>query len=549
MPTGSESSKLAAAEAYPSGTKKPPPEATSSINVRRAVVASFWAIVILFGLPAWWKTTNIYRASLPLREMHDWADGKICKPVFPLSISVEAPNLPASDVEHLIRTTQHYLDDMNEFAAHHLRLAQDSQPPGSASITQDENRETMILRLKPEDEAASPRAVLLQHEPTLEVYFSSAQMPSTTSTSSPLATFIAHELQKTFEAEQTMLSALFASQPALENMQRKAISQQSAELIARRNNRAFKYAPTYHLTFSLFTPTATPSSWEIEKALEEYISPLLATLSSISNFTVDTQVQLYATLARSIREPQFDVEKGAWILRNEDLSGFINAAEWPLSPSIGAGPTINFVVYVPEAGKQPLVVEGSGASSWLIPQWGSVLILNTDHSAQDGHESRSSMLSMPDLESAMATFSSHLLSLLGLPESPHSLPLRISTLTRIHAASLIFSASSTLGSLARLTDTLQSIAIPNSVLHSVTLTLKHLDSACNELRAGRFHKALEHSRTAEFEAEKAFFERSMVGQVYFPDEHKVAVYMPLLGPVAVPLLMASVKEVKAWIAT
>ena len=36
----------------------------------------------------------------------------------------------------------------------------------------------------------------------------------------------------------------------------------------------------------------------------------------------------------------------------------------------------------------------------------------------------------------------------------------------------------------------------------------------------------------------------MVGQVYFPDEHKVAVYLPLLGPVGVPLVMSAVKEVR-----
>jgi len=34
----------------------------------------------------------------------------------------------------------------------------------------------------------------------------------------------------------------------------------------------------------------------------------------------------------------------------------------------------------------------------------------------------------------------------------------------------------------------------------------------------------------------------MVGQVYFPDEHKVAVYVPLLGPMGVPLVLAGVKE-------
>lgn len=42
---------------------------------------------------------------------------------------------------------------------------------------------------------------------------------------------------------------------------------------------------------------------------------------------------------------------------------------------------------------------------------------------------------------------------------------------------------------------------------------------------------------------RPFFEKSMVGQVYFPEEHKVAVYLPLLGPVGVPLLMSGMKEI------
>lgn len=36
----------------------------------------------------------------------------------------------------------------------------------------------------------------------------------------------------------------------------------------------------------------------------------------------------------------------------------------------------------------------------------------------------------------------------------------------------------------------------------------------------------------------------MVGQVYFPDEHKVAVYLPLLGPIGVPLVVGLLKEIK-----
>jgi hypothetical protein len=38
---------------------------------------SFWLVVLLLGVPFWWKTTAIYRADLPLDSMLKWADGKV----------------------------------------------------------------------------------------------------------------------------------------------------------------------------------------------------------------------------------------------------------------------------------------------------------------------------------------------------------------------------------------------------------------------------------------------------------------------------------------
>ena len=57
--------------------KQPPPETLESIRIRKLVIGSFWVIVIFLGLPMWWWTTSIYRASLPLQEMLEWADGKV----------------------------------------------------------------------------------------------------------------------------------------------------------------------------------------------------------------------------------------------------------------------------------------------------------------------------------------------------------------------------------------------------------------------------------------------------------------------------------------
>ena len=58
-------------------TKKPPPEPRENVRLRGLVVLSFWAVVIVLGLPMWWYTTSIHRARLPLQEMFDWADGKV----------------------------------------------------------------------------------------------------------------------------------------------------------------------------------------------------------------------------------------------------------------------------------------------------------------------------------------------------------------------------------------------------------------------------------------------------------------------------------------
>lgn len=60
--------------------KEPPPETPEQIQLRIWTIASFWAIIILVGLPIWWKTTTIYRASLPLDQMMEWADGRVCAP-------------------------------------------------------------------------------------------------------------------------------------------------------------------------------------------------------------------------------------------------------------------------------------------------------------------------------------------------------------------------------------------------------------------------------------------------------------------------------------
>lgn len=477
------------------------------------------------------------------------------------------------DAEHLIRTTQHALDDLNDFSAHHLRLrlVETSQSSGEApgaiqtTETDAEGKENAALnvRLLPGVDVATPSSELHAYSERLDIFYPVNQAPSSSTLNSLLATFIAAEVQKLFNEEKATIAYILSTSntlspspqpsisggqaPSVNNREQgvaamKSVAPQLAESIARRTTRSFKYAETYHLSFSLFTPGPLPSSWDIEPALQEYLLPLLRTFSPISNFSIDTQVQVYANFAPTATQPEYDESQNAWTLKKEDLSSFINAAEWPLSPSIGKGPTMNFILYVPSPSQSPLVIKENRATSWLIPQWGGIVILNPPLDPSLVPKSNPPHLPKDSLRNPLSTFSHQLLTLLGTPSSPASLPLRLQALVRIDTASLLLSASSTMGSLARLTHSLASIPIPLSVANSVSTTLSHLSATCELLREGRFKQALASARVAENEAERSFFEKSMVGQAYFPDEHKVAVYLPLLGPIGVPLVMGLIRE-------
>ncbi|KAI0102694.1 phosphatidylinositol-glycan biosynthesis class S protein [Nemania sp. FL0031] len=502
--------------------KPPPPEPQSHIFRRSLIVASFWLLVLCLGVPIWWKTTTIYRANLPLSQMMSWADGKACSPVFPIRVAVEAPGLNEQEAQALVSVTQYALDTMPDFPGHRLRLEAASATPSRdiAGPDSDDNN-ALILRLTPSDiVTSSPTSSLHAHSPVLEITYPPSSKPTPETKSSGLATYIAAQLRDTFAEEQAIMSYFLTTSTISSDQQPQGTHQSIDESLSKRMTRSMKYSGTYHLTFSLFTSDSIPSSWDIEAAIDQYMKPVLDMLRPIHNFTIDTQVQLYAI-------PGVQSQ----VLTKEDLSSFINAAEWPLSPSIGGAPTINFIVFM---GNQTIGLNSGGetSQSWLVPQWGSVYLLSPPAATHVPPES---------LKQPMLTFASHLLSLLGTPQSG-SLPMRLSTLTRIRSVDMLLRASSSLGSLARLSLALPSISIPPSVADGVAKSIHHLELACPRLGST---ESLEHARIAETEAERAFFEKSMVGQLYFPDEHKVAVYLPLLGPVGVPLVMGLLTELRA----
>jgi GPI-anchor transamidase subunit S len=463
--------------------------------------------------------------------------------------------MSCADARRIIIDTQQVLDDLNEFPILHQRLryveykengTTDDKSRKIESCAPDivkgnDSKPTLWVEIVP---GGNYSFELMRASAAAVVHYSNTQM-------STLPQYLADSIRNTFAEEQISIAhqyTLHAQNNGHANNFLRSAPIDVVQEVVRRDARALKHSTLYHLTFSLFTASGSPSSWDIEAALDSHIRPLIHAASASSHFSITTQVQLYSSFSPSIQLFKSNNRNGT-ILRQEDLSAFVNAAEWPLSPSIGSGPTLNFIIYVPTKDQIPLSIDNSYSNSWLIPQWGGITILNPPLQThqETGLQTVPLHLSEDLLDGPFQLFSTQLLSLLGVPSPSLPLVMRLESQQRLAALSLFLRASSSLGSLAHLAQHLSNIPIPRHVAQFVDMAILQLRSSNAHFQHGNWEFALHAAGVAYEQAEKAFFDKSMVGQVYFPDEHKIAVYLPLLGPICVPLVLGFLKEVKRFI--
>ncbi|RKO96334.1 hypothetical protein CAUPRSCDRAFT_11974 [Caulochytrium protostelioides] len=107
-------------------------------------------------------------------------------------------------------------------------------------------------------------------------------------------------------------------------------------------------------------------------------------------------------------------------------------------------------------------------------------------------------------------------------------------------------AAGTLASLVKLVSSLENMVVLESIQRQVEDAIAALDAAWTDLHRADpdVPRAFESARTAVFRAEQAFFDPTMVALLYFPDEHKYAVFVPLFVPISVPVLISLVREIK-----
>lgn len=91
---------------------------------------------------------------------------------------------------------------------------------------------------------------------------------------------------------------------------------------------------------------------------------------------------------------------------------------------------------------------------------------------------------------------------------------------------------------------LPNLEIPLTIGAKVGEARAHTDAALAAAARGEYLQALRHARAGRTCADVAATHHTIVSQHSYPEQHKVALYLPLFAPVALPLLTAFTYEAR-----
>lgn len=463
-------------------------ESKQSLSTRQLVVLSIVALYLFIGLPLWFKLTEIYRAPLPSKfitalQNSQNIDLKIQREVFVKVVDgLKYPDLAEAtqiQIDHeLTKISQNPEERL--IVDWNVTIIMDGEPGPDDHVLELELGDGEGIAVDP-----------AKRETVLFYTLSSVK-------NNDLPYFVT----------QTLLYHIFNSE--IESFKVKN---------QRKDINSISYSPTIHLSFKLLTGDGGPINWRIGKALDEYFQPVIDLFESYTNFTIDSEIKYFTEL---------NLPNETDIIRLNDLSTIVDFSEWDISSNMFNYPTLNFVLYYPSKSISPLNFDfDPSKNAFLIPQWGSIILQSE---ALEPH----TVITEDGLRPVLEKFTSELINLLGLPKHPKTPLIRVDAVKVHTIITNLMRATDSLSSLLKLSKSLPNMSIPKTVLNNVKRALEAREQVVEKLNYEKdWDGALLESNKMVKYSEDAFFDREMVQQNFFPQEHKIAVYLPLLGPLTI----------------
>eukprot|EP00118_Oscarella_pearsei_P000481 m.5049 g.5049 ORF g.5049 m.5049 type:complete len:538 (+) comp11991_c0_seq1:278-1891(+) len=509
-------------------------------NISALVIA---AVFVIAGLPVWWKTTTVYRAPLPLEEISKLNDKKMVYTVTLELIQRSGGSEVAQNLENLLQKERSSTAKLKIL----YKILALEPSPGHSDMN-----------------LPSLNDALESHEPG---HFQLYELASGSAAASELqamekdvwlgshGTVFVLDLNASVSRIAKLISNWLVCEPALKKLlnQQKNIEKPKVKSMT-----AVQSKPGYQLSFSLLNPDPGDFlvSWNIKATVKSSLFPFLQRLSIISDFSVDSQILRYADLGVT---PKHHSENKTYYLSFKDLPHSINVVESRLGTYVSSNPTLEFLIYVPRTSHSPLFIQDKTGqtvpnNAFLSPRWGGIVI----HNGEPEKANRGRVVSVP-MAAIMPIFISQLKLLLGL-DKPAKLP--DGTFLASHPSGVadwemdglmlrrcienVVTASAALTSLTQLLEKVKNMVIADHIQTLTVKTIESIDKCLVELESGHLVQAFLFSKTAIESAETAFYDPSMLELLYFPEDQKFAIYVPLFVPVGVPVLLSVFVVIRRW---
>ncbi|XP_050309642.1 GPI transamidase component PIG-S [Anthonomus grandis grandis] len=217
-----------------------------------------------------------------------------------------------------------------------------------------------------------------------------------------------------------------------------------------------------------------------------------------------------------------------------DLPYVITPLETKLWTNVSPRPSINLVVYFSHSHAPLHIYHADNKSkllsnSFISPRWGGVYIVNPTLQGDAHYEYKAHS------KQIFRTFYTMLLELFKI-ESSKDASITDFKIKKTH--DMIESSKRTLKSLAQLLSEINSIVISDNVAEQITVALESVKMAEEFREKGDIDNALAYAKEAFKNSEEAFAHPSLLALLYFPDDQKYAIYIPLFLPVMIPVIMS-----------
>ncbi|KAL4608432.1 GPI transamidase component PIG-S [Arapaima gigas] len=533
----------------------------------RYAALSVAAVVIAVGIPLWWKTTETYRAWLPYAQI-----GELSSLQLQLSMEVEVvfskgtltPEQQKKVPLTQTREQQHHVDVNTGLKYHYemkYRTATIMEEDALKQATAEAEADRSLYKLS-ESPCGSVVVYVIPETSALlaedvKVYVGQHRTAMLRAQGGRGGELKAVLSALDPEIEQVVRTMSFNHEDIMAALSDRIRTGRLSKESLADSMRSFKSSPGYEITFSLLNPDPKSHSlhWDIEGAIHTYVQPLLDKLAPVANHSVDSQILYYAVLGVN---PRFDNSVSAFTLNADSLAHVINPVEARLgSNAASSNPVLNFLLFVPDAHHSPLFIQDHSkhvvaSNAFHSPRWGGIMVYNVND--QYGQEAEFPVRVDIDMARVMGVFLAQLRLMLGvqavhppagfLLQSPGSAGLTDWELDRLQwtrTVENVATASTSITSLAQLLDEIGNIVINDNIAQQVYNAVTSLQAAVAELEAGNLAFALQYSREAVLASERAFFDPSLLHLLYFPDDQKFAIYIPLFLPMCVPILLSLLK--------